>query len=75
MGDFNCRIGKRQIQKTHVHDVLKYWNSGKCNSAKNRSSKGKRCTAKANKPTDIYETNNLEILIEKFKTDTRNLFY
>jgi len=45
MGEVNCRIGKKEVEITHTLDVLKYWNSGKCNSAENRSSKGKSCKA------------------------------
>jgi hypothetical protein len=43
MGDFNCNIGKRQSQKTHILDFLKYWKSGNCNSEENRLSKVNRC--------------------------------
>jgi len=74
MGDINFRIGKRQVHKPHIHNVLKFWNSGNCNSAENRSSKGKSCKAEANKHMDIYETNNLEILNGKFETDTGGKF-
>jgi len=61
MGEVNCRIGKKEVEITHTLDVLKYWNSGKCNSAENRSSKGKSCKAEENKHMDIYETNNWKV--------------
>jgi len=49
-------------------------NSGNCNSAENRRSKGKYCKAEENKHMDIYETNNLEILNGKIETGTRGKF-
>jgi len=58
MGDFNFRIGKRQVQKPHIIYILKFWNPRNCNYAEKRSSKGKRCKTEANKHMDIYETNN-----------------
>jgi len=74
MGDFNFMMGKRQVQKPHILNVRKFWNSGNCNSTENRSSKGKSCKAEANKHKDIYETNNLEIRTGKFETDTGGKF-
>jgi N-acetyl-beta-hexosaminidase len=88
MAGFICRIGKRQVQKshtldvlrykyrnhTHTHDVLKYLNSGNSNSAENRRSKSKYCKAEENNHTYIYKTNNLEIVNGKLETDTRGKF-
>jgi len=74
MGDFNCSIREGQIRKNHVLDVRKYWNSENCNSADNRSSKGKRCKAEENKYMVICENNNFEILNGEFGSDTRGKF-
>jgi len=55
MGDFNCNMRERQVQKPHILDVRKYWNSESCNSAGNRRGKGKRCKAEENKYMDIWK--------------------
>jgi hypothetical protein len=74
VGDFNFRIGKRQLQKPHKLVVRKHWNSESCNSAENTCNEGKRCNVEANKYKDIFETNNLEILNGKFRCDARGEF-
>jgi len=74
MGDFICSTGKRQVHKHRLFDVRKICNSEGCNSAENRSSKGKRCKAEENKYTDICEINNLETLNGKFGSYTRMEF-
>ena len=66
MDYFNCVIRERQVHKHRLFDVPKKFNSEGCNSAENRSSKGKRCKAEENKYTDICEINNLEILNRNF---------
>ena len=56
------KIRERQVHKPRLFDVRKNCNFGSCNSAENRSSKGKSCKAEENKFTDVCEIKNLEIL-------------
>lgn len=74
-GDYNSRIGKRQVELPQLFDVCENWNAVSYNFAKNKSSKGKICNAEGRKLVYFYQTTNFKILSGKSQSNMeRKLF-
>ena len=71
IADFNCRIGKRQVELPHLFDVWENWMLKAIIFGDKRYSKDKNCTAEGKKLVSFCATNNLKISNGKFGPDKR----
>jgi hypothetical protein len=71
VGDFDCRIGERQMELLHFLDVEKIWKAVGYEVVEKNNSNDKSCNAEVKNGIDFYELYLFRILNGKFRFDTR----
>jgi exonuclease III len=74
MGDWNSRIGTKQVDLPHLFDIIDNWDNSSHNWYGSRKSKDTVCNTEGRKLIDFCEKNGLEILNGKYGSDAGGEF-